>query len=75
MPDPEEMTAVQMEAAGYRLVYQSGHTDTYCNGEDHIRTGGGFTRMSPPWVMNRYRCDCGRYRTTPRAQVQSLRRA
>ena len=28
----------------FKLVYQGGHHDVYCNGKRHIRVGGGWTQ-------------------------------
>ena len=52
----------------YRKVYQSGHTDTWCNGETHVRTPGGFvhpsneTMPSHPRNSEPYECDCAFWR-------------
>ena len=28
----------------YKLVYQGGHHNVWCNGEQHLKTPGGYTR-------------------------------
>ena len=33
---------MERKKAEYKLVYQSGHGNTYCNGENHIDTEGGL---------------------------------
>lgn len=46
------------------LVYQSGHTDTWCDGKTHINMGGGRFGYAP--INNQdiiarvdiYKCDC-----------------
>lgn len=53
----------------WRRVYQSGHTDTWCNGEDHVRTEGGWVWPDQTFEDKRnlselYVCDCDFWRNT-----------
>lgn len=45
----------------FRRVYQSGHTDTWCDGKTHLHTSGGFVwpdNKEPPAERQEYPCDC-----------------
>jgi hypothetical protein len=49
--------------ARFKLVYQSGHTNTYCDGVWHIRTAGGTAPIDNdrrPQTIRR--CDCVSWR-------------
>jgi len=63
MNEDEMKVAVRLGLAPpYRLVYQGGHHNVFCDGERHAWTNGGYTRFAP---MDRIgcvgRCDCARY--------------
>ncbi len=48
---------------GFKMVYQGGHHNVYCNGENHIWTGGGFCGLSDPSDVKRVgKCDCLRFK-------------
>ena len=42
----------------YELVYQSGHNDVWCNGDEHVRTYGGFTCSGNGEFKDCFPCDC-----------------
>ena len=51
----------------YKLVYQGGHHNVYCNGIYHIKTDGGFChedvdrrRVVGDYIFD---CDCSYWRT------------
>jgi len=54
------------ELGGFKLVYQGGHHNIYCDGSRHLKTSGG--RCHPPkWkshaiVDYEFNCDCERYK-------------
>jgi hypothetical protein len=50
----------------YKLVYQGGHHNVYCNGARHYRTSGGFTRYSSDKMGHGFTlsCDCARWKST-----------
>jgi hypothetical protein len=51
----------------YRLVYQGGHHDVWCNGETHVRLAGGRfgqARLDPASRLAKIvttSCDCDAY--------------
>jgi hypothetical protein len=47
----------------YRLVYQGGHHNVYCDGNEHIWTSGGTTGIhKKPYRLSRWgNCDCEKY--------------
>ena len=49
----------------YKLVYQGGHHNVYCNGTRHYRTSGGFTRYSSDKMGYGFTssCDCERWKS------------
>lgn len=51
---------------GYRLVYQGGHHNVYCNGQRHIRTTGGSTQLSPIEPRAERDCDCAAWQRAKR---------
>lgn len=43
----------------YKLVYQSGHTNAFCDGSKHIWTDGGYTECHPmSRIIRSGGCDC-----------------
>jgi hypothetical protein len=59
MTEPVLMTAEEL--GSYRLVYQSGHGDVFCDGERHIWRRGGFAMdVEEKWkrVQRRGACNC-----------------
>lgn len=50
----------------FKLVYQGGHHNIYCDGEEHLKTSGG--KYHPEiWesyaiVDYRFKCDCERWK-------------
>ena len=50
----------------FKLVYQGGHHNIYCNGNIHIKTSGGFCHpsVSQSRVLGDYsfKCDCDKWR-------------
>ena len=48
---------------GYRLVYQSGHGDVWCNGHEHQHRTGGEAGINEPFgvLTKTHRCDCARW--------------
>lgn len=48
--------------SGFKLVYQGGHHNVFCDGAEHVHTNGGFTRASPVnHIMRRGKCDCAKW--------------
>lgn len=56
---------------GYKLVYQGGHHNVYCNGNTHIKTSGGYAgvcKKITPYLdsqtkeIYKFKCDCGNWR-------------
>ena len=48
---------------GYKMVYQGGHHNVYCNGVGHIRTTGGWVGITFPLRPKETgRCDCEAYK-------------
>jgi hypothetical protein len=43
---------------GYKLVYQGGHHNVYCNGPEHVWTTGGWAGKWPIEEEFRGKCDC-----------------
>jgi hypothetical protein len=57
---------VRCDEPGFAVVYQGGHHDVYCNGQEHRTAPGGFTgsginaaKVCP--ASRVYRCNCGEY--------------
>jgi hypothetical protein len=51
----------------WTLVYQGGHHNIYCNGVEHIRSTGGWTGICKDIrFMDRFKCDCVRYKDAER---------
>lgn len=48
----------------YKLVYQGGHHQVYCNGTKHITTvDGGYTQAYPETrIKHHTNCDCEKYK-------------
>lgn len=36
------LCSIYLTVDNFKLVYQGGHHNVYCNGTHHIKTGGGF---------------------------------
>ena len=53
-----------LEESGFKLVYQGGHHDVYCDGQRHLRTTGGTlghsVHLNTRWPM--FRCDCDKWK-------------
>jgi hypothetical protein len=53
-----------LELEGFKLVYQGGHHNVYCDGKKHIKTSGGSVghkvKLHPRWTY--FKCDCQRWR-------------
>lgn len=65
-----KMTILASIPKNYRLVYQGGHHDVYCNKVDHIITteGGGFChapidRNEAQFIRRKFPCDCSSYQS------------
>lgn len=44
---------------GFKLVYQGGHHDVWCNGTEHRQSQGGTVGISPSKVVRLVTsCDC-----------------
>lgn len=43
---------------GFRLVYQGGHHDVYCDSKTHIWTDGGYAGKWPFRKRKEGECDC-----------------
>ncbi|HZF98249.1 MAG TPA: hypothetical protein VEY92_08410 [Pseudoxanthomonas sp.] len=52
------------ELDGFKLVYQGGHHEVYCNGTVHKATqGGGYARVEPVYAVgSEFCCDCANWR-------------
>jgi hypothetical protein len=48
---------------GYKLTYQGGWHNVYCNGVMHITTTGGYTDILEPTlkVLADYKCNCSQF--------------
>lgn len=50
--------------SGFRLVYQGGHHNLYCDGVKHLRTTGGELQHAvvpnARWPL--FKCDCARWK-------------
>lgn len=47
----------------WKLVYQGGHHNVFCDGKYHAWTNGGYTECSPMSVIGRVgKCDCERWK-------------
>jgi len=52
----------------FKMVYQSGHVDTWCNDKIHINIGGDANGTAPinkdskVCMFNIFNCDCKKYK-------------
>ena len=43
----------------YKLVYQGGHHNVYCNGRTHYKMTGGYRQLQEEKsIGKKYKCDC-----------------
>lgn len=62
-PTKEQLALLDAELSGFKLVYQGGHHDVFCDGETHKITNGGSTKIEPRAKVKRVEgCDCARWR-------------
>lgn len=54
---------------GFELVYQSGHTNTYCNGDKHHLCSGGWAGNWPVHLSRVSECNCENFGRSPRDGV------
>lgn len=55
---------VKIELYGYKLVYQGGHHNVYCNEKLHYKTCGGYAgkHKFDGVVSETFKCDCEKWK-------------
>jgi hypothetical protein len=65
----------EFDATGFKLVHRGGHHDVYCDGENHVRTTGGFCwQNAKRYIKGKFRCDCENYRCAARRLNEAAKR-
>lgn len=67
----QKVPKADLLAAGYKVVYKSGHGTVWCNGEMHKSTQGGYAAcydQDPEFPVlsggDDYKCNCARFKIT-----------
>lgn len=53
--------ALKPDDVGFKLVYQGGHHDVWCNGVEHRSCSGGHAGKWDKVTYSQYRCNCEFY--------------
>lgn len=63
MNERDTKMAEALGLSDYRLVYQSGRQNVFCDGQRHAWTNGGYTELAPMnHIIRIGKCDCDRWK-------------